>query len=143
MLSESVWANIAQGNLLCNVSPQLKDSIYEENNPYNVASTMVEQHCIRILSSQCCPNTSETTLHKKIRYLRYVGPDHTDILSQENWLFEICLVSCVLTWYNITEQSWLFLFNVGSGVHLQLEDNNEQGPTITGTNLSIHGVTVR
>ena len=28
--------------------------------------------------------------------------------------------SLVLTGYSITEQSWLFLFNVGSGVHLQL-----------------------
>ena len=32
---------------------------------------------------------------------------HSDILSQENQLFEICLVVCFLTVYNITEQSWL------------------------------------
>ena len=49
-----------------------------------------------------------------------VGPERTDILSQENRLFQICLVACFLTGFNITEQSWLFLFNVGSGVHLRL-----------------------
>ena len=47
--------------------PCLRDNSYEENNLYNVVSTMPGQHCIRILSSQCCPNRSaETTLHKKI-----------------------------------------------------------------------------
>ena len=43
-----------------------KKQPYKENNPCNVVLTMQVQHCIRILSSQCCPNTSETTLHKKI-----------------------------------------------------------------------------
>ena len=66
MLSGSVWANIAQGNHLCNVGPWLTDNFYEENNLYNVVSTMLGQHCIGILSSHCCPNTSERTLHKKI-----------------------------------------------------------------------------
>ena len=47
--------------------PCLRDNSYEENNLYNVVSTMPGQHCIRILSSQFCPNRSaETTLHKKI-----------------------------------------------------------------------------
>ena len=32
----------------------------------NVVSTMLGQHCIRILSSQCHPNTSETTMQKKV-----------------------------------------------------------------------------
>ena len=53
-------------------------------------------------------------------YLHNVGLEHTDILSQENRLFEICLVACYLTGYNITKQSWLFLFSVGSEVHLRL-----------------------
>ena len=66
LLSGSVWANIAQGNHLCNVGPWLTDNFYEENNLYNVVSTMLGQHCIGILSSQCCPSTSEGTLHKKI-----------------------------------------------------------------------------
>ena len=49
-----------------------------------------------------------------------VDPEHTDILSQENRLFQIRLLVCFSTGYNITEQSWLFLFNVRSGVHLRL-----------------------
>ena len=61
-----MWANIAQGNHLCNVGPWLTDNFYKENNLYNVVSTMLGQHCIRILSNHCCPNTSERTLHKKI-----------------------------------------------------------------------------
>ena len=58
--------NIAQCFYLCNVCPWLTDNFYEENNPYSVVSTMLGQHCIGILFSQCCSNTSETTLHKKI-----------------------------------------------------------------------------
>ena len=49
-----------------NVGQWLTDNFYEENNLYNVVSTMLGQHCIGILSSQCCPNTSERALHKKI-----------------------------------------------------------------------------
>ena len=65
MLSGSVRANIVLGNHLCNVVPWLTENFYEENTLCNVASTMLGQHCLEILSSQCCPNTSETTLHKK------------------------------------------------------------------------------
>ena len=53
-------------------------------------------------------------------YLRNVGPERTDILPQKNRLFQICLVACLLTGHNITEQSWLFLFNVELRVHLRL-----------------------
>ena len=49
-----------------------------------------------------------------------VDPERTDILSQENRLFQIRLLVCFSTGYNITEHSWLFLFNVRSGVHLRL-----------------------
>ena len=35
-------------------------------------------------------------------YLRNVDLEHTDLLSLENWLFEICLVACFLTGCNIT-----------------------------------------
>ena len=66
MVSGSVWANLAQGNHLCNVGPWLTDNFYKENNLYNVVSTMLGQHCIRILSNHCCPNMSERTLYKKI-----------------------------------------------------------------------------
>ena len=44
----------------------LKDNLSEENNPYNNVSTMLGQPCIGKLFSQCCPNTPETTLQKKI-----------------------------------------------------------------------------
>ena len=53
-------------------------------------------------------------------YLCNVNPERTNILSQENRLFQICLVACFLNRVNITEQSWLFLLNVDSGVHLRL-----------------------
>ena len=53
---------------LCNVGPWLTDNFYEENNLYNVVSTMLGQHCIGILSKHCCPNMSEKTLPKKITY---------------------------------------------------------------------------
>ena len=66
MLSGSVWANIAQGNHLCNVGPWLTENFYEKNNLYNAVPTMLVQHRIGILSSHCCPNTFERTLHKKI-----------------------------------------------------------------------------
>ena len=65
-LCNFVWANIAQGNHLFNVCPWLTDNFYEENNLYNVASTMLRQYYIGILSVQCCPNTSGRTLQKKI-----------------------------------------------------------------------------
>ena len=52
------------------------------------------------------------------KYLRNVGPERTDIPSQERRLFQICLVACFLAGYNIIEQSWFFLLNVGSGVYL-------------------------
>ena len=66
MVSGSFCIDIAQGNNLCNVGPWQTDNFYEKNNLYNVVSTMLGQHCIGILSNQCCPNTSGRTLHKKI-----------------------------------------------------------------------------
>ena len=61
MFSGSVCANIAQGNYLCNV--KITDNFYLEHDLCNVGSIMLRQHWIRISSSQCCPNTSETRLH--------------------------------------------------------------------------------
>ena len=63
-------------------------------------------------------------------YLRNVGLRHTDVLSQENRLFEICLVAWFLTGYNITQRSWLFLFNVDSDVDLRLEGQQWIGANI-------------
>ena len=124
MLSGSIWANIAQGNHLYSVVPQLKDNFYEENNPCNVVSTMLEQHCIWISSSQCYPNISEQHCTRKL--LAQCLPRAHRILSQENRLFKICLAACFLTGYDITEQSWVFLFNARLGFIYGLRDNNEQ-----------------
>ena len=54
--------------MLWNVGPcaWLRYNFYEEDNLYNIVSTILEQCCMEILSSQCCPNMSETTLHTKI-----------------------------------------------------------------------------
>ena len=37
------------------------------------------------------------------------------------------LVASFLAGYNITEQSWLFLFNVGMGLHLRLAGTTNRG----------------
>ena len=66
MVSGSFWVTITQGNHLCNVGPWQTDNFYVKINLCNILSTMLEQRCIGILSSQRCPNTSETKLHKKI-----------------------------------------------------------------------------
>ena len=58
--------SISQGFYQCNVGSWLTDNFYEECSLYNIVSTKLGQHCIVILSSQCCPNMSETKLHKKI-----------------------------------------------------------------------------
>ena len=66
-------------------------------------------------------------------YFHNVGLEHTDLLSLENRLFETCPVACFLTGYNITEQFWLFLFNVSSGVHLRLAGQQWTGANIDWT----------
>ena len=49
-----------------NLPIRKRDNSNEENNLYNVVVTMLGQHCIGIFSSQCCSNSPETTMHKKI-----------------------------------------------------------------------------
>ena len=66
MVSGFFWVNIAQGNHLCNVGPWQTDNFHKINNLYNVISTMLGPHCVGILSSQCCLDTSATTFHQKI-----------------------------------------------------------------------------
>ena len=102
MLSESVWANIAQRNRLWNVGPLLTDNFYEENNLYNVVSTFLGQHCIGILSSQCCPNTYEITLHKKITCTMLVQSTQT--------CFRKKMTYTMLSWFawaNIAQEIYL------------------------------------
>ena len=48
--------------------PWLTDVFLEQNNLCNVVLIMLGQHSIRILSRQCCLNTSNTALHKKTTY---------------------------------------------------------------------------
>ena len=61
-----MWTNIAQGIYQCNVGPWLTNNFSKQNKLCNVVSTKLGQHCIGISYTQCCPNTSETTLHTKI-----------------------------------------------------------------------------
>ena len=64
-LPKYVWDNTTQENYLCNVRPEQTDTVLSVNSRCNVVSTMLGQHCIRILSSQYCLNTSKARLHKK------------------------------------------------------------------------------
>ena len=97
-----------------NVGLRLRYNVYEEYNLQNVVSTMLEQHCVRILFRQCCPNTSETTLHKKcwLKAHRYTFAGKPAVSNMSDSLF--------LTGYYITEKSWVFLFNVGSEVYFRI-----------------------
>ena len=113
-----------------NVGLWLRYNVYEEDNLYNVVSTMLEQHCVRILFSQCCPNTSETTLHKKcwLKMHRYTFAGKPAVSNMSDSLF--------LTGYYITEQSGVFLFNVGSEVYFWIAGQQWTGNkdwTLTGT----------
>ena len=103
VLSGSAWANITQGNHLCNAGPWLTDNFYEENNPYNVVSTILGQHCIGILSSQCCPNTSERTLHKKITCAMLAQRAQTRF--RRNITYAILSWSA---WANIAQKNYLY-----------------------------------
>ena len=94
-------------NYLWNVCPRLRDNSYGGNNLYNVVSTMMGQHWIGILSSQSCPNTSETLLHEKIACAMLALCKKLVFSSMPGGLF--------LTGSIITKQSWLFWFSVDSG----------------------------
>ena len=69
-------------------------------------------------------------------YLPSVDRENTVMLSKKNRLFEISLVACFLTWNNITERSWLFLFNVGLKVHLRLAGQKWTGADIDWNNTN-------
>ena len=91
----SLLDSIAQGFYLCNVHPWLTDNFCEENNLRNVVLTMLGQHCIGIFSSQCCPNTSQTTLHKKI-FLQCWPRTHRHVFVGKQPI-QCCLDLSVLT----------------------------------------------
>ena len=73
---------------------------------------MLEQHYLGILSSRCCPNMSETTLNKKITCAMLAQKAHRHTFAEKPAVSKMP-GSLVLTGHYITEQSWLFLFNVG------------------------------
>ena len=75
---------------LFNVSLWLRYNFYEENNLCNAVLTMLGQHYIGILSSQCCLNTFETTLHQKTMF--NVDQGRTNMFSKENKLYNVVLI---------------------------------------------------
>ena len=64
LLSGASWTTLHKVFTCVMLAHGLTDNFYEENNLYHVVSTILGRHCIGILYSQCCPNMSETTLHK-------------------------------------------------------------------------------
>ena len=75
----------------------------------------------------------------KENYLRSVDLEHTYILSLEKRLFEICLVACFLTWCAISPNNLGSFCSVLAREFIYgLRDNNEQGPTLTGTCQCFH-----
>ena len=87
-------------------------------------STLLDQHCIGMLFSQRCQNTSETKLHKKCwlkaRRYTFAGKPAVSNIS----------VSLFLTGYYITEQSWVFLFNAESRFYLRIAGQQWTGADI-------------
>ena len=65
--------------------------------------------------------------------LHNFGPERTNILFQKNQLFQIFLVTCFLTGYIITNQSWLFYLMLAQELIYGLQDNKEQGSALTET----------
>ena len=77
------------------------NNIAQEYCLVNVVQICLRQHCTRKLLAQCWLKAHRYTFAEKPAVSNMSG-------------------SLVLTGYYITEQSWLFLFNVGLGVHLRL-----------------------
>ena len=75
------------------------NNIAQEYCLVNVVQICLRQHCTRKLLSQCW-----------LKAHRYTFAEKPGVSNMSG--------SLVLTGYYITEQSWLFLFSVGSGVHL-------------------------
>ena len=90
LLSGASWITLHKVFACIMLAQWLTDNFYEENNLYKVVSTIMGQHCIGALPSQCCANTSETTLHKK--YLSNIGAERTDMFLQENNLYNVALI---------------------------------------------------
>ena len=99
----SLWACIAQANYLCNVGPLSTNTFAQKNN------------------LQFCLDLPGPILHKE-------GKRSAQVYFHRKNGF--CLVACFLTGCIITKQSWLFLFNDGSGVRLRLVGRQWTGADI-------------
>ena len=64
-MSGSIWADIAQGNYLCNVSPWLTDNFYEENNLYKIGLTSLAQPQVTKMKMEAKDCSSEKRVFKK------------------------------------------------------------------------------
>ena len=79
IIYDFVWIYLGQHcirKLLRNVGSWLRGNSHKEYNLYNIASTMLGQYCITIVSSRCCLNTFETTLHMKNTYAMLCQSEH-------------------------------------------------------------------
>ena len=159
ILSRSACANIAQENYLCDVYSQPMNTFAQENNLQcclaqtffcrkinytllswsasirkTVTCTMQKMFTHSPQSSQCFPNTVETTLHKKITGAILVQSAQIYFLRKIGYFKYVSWP--VLTGFDTTKQSCLFLVNFGLGVHLQLVGQQWTGPDIDW-NISI------
>ena len=90
------------------VGSWLADNFYEENNLCNVVLTTLGQHCIGILSSQCCLNTSKTIWRTK-KYLWNFGQEGAQTCFYRKISYTTLSWSL---WANIAQEH--YLCNVGT-----------------------------
>ena len=102
------------------------------NNLYNVVSIKLGQHCIGTLHTQGCLNKSEATSHKNI-ICAMLDQSAQIYFHRQIGCFKYVWWPAFLPGHNITEQSLLFLFNAGSGVHLRLAGQQWTGTDIDWT----------
>ena len=119
-ISKYIWGSIAQENYLRNVSPERSDIVLQENNLRNVVLNLPEPTLYKAItcamlanspqSSQCCRNTSDTTLCRT-NYLCNVSKEPTVIFSQEDDLYYNVVLICLSQhctknyWCNVDPQS--------------------------------------
>ena len=76
--------NSPQGFYLFNVGSWLTDNFCEKNNLCNVVLTMLGQHCVRILSSQCFLNVSLNGNIMQKKYCAILAMGAQTMVLQEN-----------------------------------------------------------
>ena len=130
-------------NYLCNAGPEHTDIVLKENNLHNIVLNLpgptlrktITCTIVTIVTIMTTPDNSAQE-----NYLPMLAQSaKTCFRGKTGYSFK-CIVACFLNWYNIIEQSWLFLFNVCS-FHSMFAwefiyifwDSNEQGSTLTET----------